>query len=582
MNFKKIYKILTIRKTNSKTLLCLLSILNSTLEFLTIGSIIPIFYYLSGEKIENNFFLEKYFSFLNTINLNFTDKTKEILLIISIFFLCFILRSIVYLFYFYKLGDFKKRLSTDLSTYLFKGYLQMPYIHFSNYNSSDFLRNSTIEVKNFVELVGSLFHFFTDFLVILTMLLLISIIGIELNIFFAGIILLTFGYLFIILTKKKMIKISNERLIYDSKIFKNLIESFSAIKEIKLSHSLNYFSQKFSKGYDYLQKIQLINNILLLLPRIWLELFSLLFIFSFLFFKLIVNNEDFLNSISLIVILTVALIKIIPSMQKIIQSFQRYSFVKPSIEKIFSDHIFIEKNRNEIIPKGPNIEFIKNIKISNLSFSYDDRNIDIFKEVEFEIKKKDIIGFTGISGVGKSTMVNLLSGILTPIKGSILIDENNYLTNLESWQKKISYVTQNPIILDDTIKRNIAFGQDDEKISDKKILNVLELANLKDTISQLKNGINTIVGENGLKFSGGQIQRISIARALYANKEILILDEATNALDEETENNILNEIKALNEKKNITVLIISHKKNVLKICNKIIQVKNKKLVNINE
>lgn len=581
MNFFKIYKILQIRKTNSKIYLCFLSILNSILEFLTIGTIIPIFYYLSGEKTKNNFFLDKYFDILTAFNLDFSDKSNEVSFIIFVFFLCFILRSIIYLHYFYKLGDFKKNLSTDLSSYLFKGYISMPYINFTDYNSSDLLRNSTIEVKNFVELVGNLFHFFTDILIILTMLALISIIGIELNIYFGGIVLILLSYLFIKITKEKMIKLSNERLIYDSKIFKNLIESFSAIKEIKLSHSLDYFTKKFTVGFDYLQKIQLINNILLLLPRIWLEFFSLIFIFSFLFFNFIILKDNFLNSLSSIIIISVAIIKIIPSMQKIIQSFQRYSFVKPSIDKIFSDHLKIEANKEEFKAIGPEINFSKEIRLSSLSFSYEKEEIKVFESVDFIFKKNQIIGLTGVSGVGKSTIVNLISGILTPTDGKILVDGIDYLTNVESWQKKIAYVTQNPIILDDTIRNNVAFGIENEKISDEKITKALKFANLEDTVLNLKYGLDTLVGEKGLKFSGGQIQRMSIARALYSNKDLLILDESTNALDIETESKILNEIEVLTEHTDLTVLIISHKKSILKICDKIVEIKNKQLVDYN-
>ena len=458
----------------------------------------------------------------------------------------------------------------------------MPYINFTNYNSSDLLRNSTIEVKNFVELVGNLFHFFTDILIIFTMLVLISMIGIELNIYLGGIILILLSYLFIKITKKKMIKLSNERLIYDSKIFKNLIESFSAIKEIKLSHSLDYFTKKFTVGFDYLQKIQLINNILLLLPRIWLEFFSLIFIFSYLFLNFIIMNDNFLNSLSSIIIVSVAIIKIIPSMQKIIQSFQRYSFVKPSIDKIFSDHLKIEANKNEFKAIGPEVNFLKEIRLSSLSFSYGKEEIKIFENVDFILKKKQIIGLIGVSGVGKSTLVNLISGILTPTDGKILVDGIDYLTNIESWQKKIAYVTQSPIILDDTIRNNVAFGIEDEEISDEKITKALKFANLEHTILNLKHGLDTLVGEKGLKFSGGQIQRMSIARALYSNKDFLILDESTNALDVETESKILSEIEALTKHTNLTVLIISHKKSILEICDKIVEIKNKQLVNLNE
>ena len=176
-----------------------------------------------------------------------------------------------------------------------------------------------------------------------------------------------------------MIKLSNERLIYDSKIFKNLIESFSAIKEIKLSHSLDYFTKKFTVGFDYLQKIQLINNILLLLPRIWLEFFSLIFIFSYLFLNFIIMKENFLNSLSSIIIVSVAIIKIIPSMQKIIQSFQRYSFVKPSIDKIFSDHLKIEANKNEFKAIGPEVNFLKEIRLSSLVFHMEKRKLRFSK-----------------------------------------------------------------------------------------------------------------------------------------------------------------------------------------------------------
>ena len=288
MDIIKIYKILQIRKTNSKIFICFLSLVNSILEFLTIGTIIPIFYYLSGEKIKNNFFIEKYFDFLSIFNLNFTDRSKEVLFIIVVFFVCFILRSTIYLYYFYKLGDFKKKLSPIIILFIQRLYKNALY-QFYYYNSSDLLRNSTIEVKNFVELIGNLFHFLTDILIIFTMLLLISEICIDLNIYLGGFCLILISYLFIKITKNKMIKISNERLIYDSKIFKNLIESFSAIKEIKLSHSLSHFTKKFKIGYDYLQKIQLVNNILLLLPRIWLIFFTY-FILAFIFNLLMKEN----------------------------------------------------------------------------------------------------------------------------------------------------------------------------------------------------------------------------------------------------------------------------------------------------
>jgi len=181
------------------------------------------------------------------------------------------------------------------------------------------------------------------------------------------------------------------------------------------------------------------------------------------------------------------------------------------------------------------------------------------------------LGVVGESGSGKSTLLNIISGIIKPDSGKVETDNIDIFENLKIWQKKIGYVSQNPIFLDDSIKKNIAFGINENEINEKKIWDVLELANLKEHVNNLENGINTEIGERGIKFSGGQSQRISIARALYRSCDILILDEATSALDSDTEMNILNEISKLSKQNKLTVIIVSHRENIKKYCNKLIK-----------
>jgi ABC-type bacteriocin/lantibiotic exporter with double-glycine peptidase domain len=217
--------------------------------------------------------------------------------------------------------------------------------------------------------------------------------------------------------------------------------------------------------------------------------------------------------------------------------------------------------------------FKNHIKFENLSFKYKNTQKFIFKNLNLILKKNSMIGILGPSGSGKTTFVNLITGLIKPCDGKILIDDKQDINNdIFSWQSKIGYVPQSIFLFDGTIEENVSFGSDTENIDQVKLLNAIKLSQLDKFINEQKDGLKTLIGENGAKISGGQIQRIGIARSLYRNNEILILDESTNSLDEETEKKFFKSL--INLKGNRTIIIISHNKENLKNCDKIYNIKD--------
>ena len=301
------------------------------------------------------------------------------------------------------------------------------------------------------------------------------------------------------------------------------------------------------------------------MPKIIIEfvavLVIILIIFSMLFLKL--ENKEIISFIALFAAIG---FRLIPSLNKIIAAIQHLKYYLKLTDNLSFDLNYIEKN----LTKSESINFSNNIELKNLDYSYDSGKI-IFKNLNLIIEKNKIVGIKGKTGSGKTTLVNIITGLLSPTNGEIFIDKKKVNLNNSNWFKKIGYVPQRIMLNETTIKKNIAYGIEDLNIDNEQLKKAISLAQLDEFINNI-GGVDKKISELGKNISGGQIQRIGIARALYNEPEILILDESTNNLDKATEKNFINSIKTLS--KNKTLLIISHDDVPLKICDKIYNIDN--------
>ena len=356
-------------------------------------------------------------------------------------------------------------------------------------------------------------------------------------------------------------------------------ETSGSLKEIKLSLQesflVNFFREQINGIEKNLAKMFIIEK----LPRIILELtsFSLIIIVSIIYFKSSSSIQNALPTLSLVL---VSVVRFIPAFNGVATSINALKIYKVSVQAIYVDLLqdqFVNENdkmlNKEIInDKGINKNIIE---INDVSFSYKSSNFTRIKKLNLSIKKGEVIAITGKTGSGKSTIFLMLLGLLKPTKGVILYKGQNIFNHIRSWRKLIGYVSQKVYLLDRSIKENIQFNFEDNIENKNKLYQALNIADLSNVIKDMKNGVNTLVGNDGIMLSGGEKQRIAIARTVYKNPEILIMDEFTSALDEDTEIRIIRNLKKIFSGK--TILIITHRKSTLEICDKIYELKKGEL-----
>jgi len=568
MNFlKQIYNFFP-NKFKRKSLIFIFLLLVATfLETIGIGMIFPLIEIL----IKGNFSK-------NILGVNFSeifsDLSKVDIIKNLIFFIIFMyFLKTIYLIYF---NFWQLRFSTNIYKYLslklFNKYLYSPVSYINNKNSSELLRNTMILSKEFGSCVSLFLRLTVEFLVTIFIISLVLYIEflVTLKIFF---ILITFIIIFYFLTKKKIFNYGLIRTISSNQQIKVLSESFNGFRDIKLKSSETFFYSLYDKFLSNFIKAVYYQQTIMDAPRLIFEFILIFIAFSSLLYISSLELE-ILNYLPLIGLYAFAALRLIPSITRILNIFQQIKSMQASLNilKIEFEN-FKDSSKEKIIDNKILIPFNDEIKLNNISFSYN-KDIVILKNFTKIIKKNSILGIIGSSGSGKSTMIDLITGLQFPNTGEIILDnKTNIQKNIVNWQKKIGYVSQSVFLLDTTIKENIAFGEQIEKIDEKKILKSLKDSQLYEYVLSLKDGINTIVGEKGVKISGGQKQRIGIAREIYRNPEVLILDESTSSLDIETENKILDCIIKLKHEK--TIIIVSHRENTLKFCDQIIDLNKK-------
>ena len=395
-------------------------------------------------------------------------------------------------------------------------------------------------------------------------------------------LLTAFSFLMTFVNQKKIIQMGKDRVRVLQLRLKSIIEGLSGSKIFELTGSRKNLLGEFDNSNIKFAKLSHNLGFRNTLPRPSFELFVLLIIGSIFIFTY-QDQSKITSMLPTLGVFLAAAYRLIPSFVRITESIQKFQFHIQSAEKLSRDMKKFESIQFSSKDQAAEIRFNNSVDFKNVSFSYykntkKESNF-VLRGVNFKINKGSKIGIFGVSGSGKSTFLDLFMGLISPQSGEILIDGKKIKNIKSSWQKIIGCVPQDVFILDDTIKRNVAFGLKDPAIDVEKVKKAIELANLDEFLKNSKFGLETLLGEAGSRLSGGQRQRIGIARALYNEPDILILDEATNALDVQTEKKIVNEIFLKKEDK--TIIFVSHNRDNLIFCDLIYEVKEKNFSKVN-
>jgi ABC-type bacteriocin/lantibiotic exporter with double-glycine peptidase domain len=359
---------------------------------------------------------------------------------------------------------------------------------------------------------------------------------------------------------------------YEQLKIKSVQESFSGFRELKLLNKEKLFVNDFNNNNQKSNSMSLKFSLLYSFPRVYLEIIGALGVVLLVILNLDKTDKNSLTSvIPMLGLYFVAFLRLLPSVNRILNSVETHRFGFPVLKILYYD--FNKLDNKVLEKKNYYLKFKKDLVFKNVNFSFLKTKKEIFKNFNLIIKAGEKIGIVGDNGAGKTTFVNLLSGLLEPSKGSIFADGKSISNNIKSWQSNIGYIYQSTFLMNDTIENNICFDEVKNANHYLKLEKINTLIGFDKFLKKIPEGLNTIVGEGGARLSGGQRQRIGIARALYFDRKILICDEITSSLDKNSESSVVNCLKNIDK----TVIIISHKIDNLRFCSKIYKIHDGKI-----
>lgn len=546
--------------------------IGAVLELIGISAIYPfIAIVLDPNAIENNVIL----NFIS-VSLNITS-TNVFLLVLAIGLICiYFLKNMFLAFSYYVQNKFVYDNQEIVATQLLSAYMKEPYTFFLKQNTAVLLRSINTDVPQFFSLVLNALGLFSSGVLILILFIYLMFTDFLIT-FTVGVIMAVCSVVFLQIFKFKTTKYGKEAQTSSGKMYQWLNQAFGGVKEIKILKRENYFTDNFSKHYkiysSVTKKFQITNQV----PRLVMETACVVGILAIMVSQLS-GNADANAYISKLSVFAVALFRIYPHISECNRYLNVIMFNKVSLDLVYEDLKEAEKleSKKGKVDSGIPLPFNCSVTVQEVTYHYPDSEEHVLDKIQLIIPKGKSIALIGSSGAGKTTLVDLILGILEPSAGKILVDGADIYTNISAWADKLGYIPQNIYLSDDTIRNNVAFGLQIDEGQDELIWKALEQAQLKEFVIGLPNQLNTTIGERGVRLSGGQRQRIGIARALYSNPEILVLDEATSALDNDTEAAVMEAIDSLQGVK--TLIIIAHRLSTVKNCDIIYRVEDGKVL----
>ena len=570
----RLKKILSPSDIKSLYIIFFILLLSGIFETAGIASIIPFINIISDPEytINNEYIL----IIVNYLGLNLNES--KVLIGMSVLFL-FIFINLFNIYSLHKTLYFIANVDAKVSTKALNHYLRRPYGEFVESSPSSLTKHILEDASTLGScIIYPLIQIISKSIIVILISILLIII--DYKVFISSFFILTIIYMIIY---KKFTYIAkeagDERVILNDQRYKTTRDVFNSLKEVKFYSLEKYYSKTFSEAASKFSSIDAKIDFLSTIPRYIIEIIMFGIIFSSIIY-LIFTNSPLVVYLPLIAVFILAAYRAVPMLQNVYSNINQYKLYSPVfdiIENIFDDIKDLDK---KIIPKSSQSTQLRdNIKFKNISFRYPSKNL-LFEKLSFEIKAKKMTSIIGSTGSGKTTLVDLLLGFYKLYEGKILIDETLLTThNQISFNKNIGYVPQIVNLQENSLAMNIALGIDRSMLNHQRLSMILEILDLTELVNSLHNGIDTNIGDRGVKLSGGQRQRLGIARALYLQPELLILDESTNELDSKTESKIFSAIRT--HYPSITIIMITHRLSSLKLADRVILLKNNSIHDIN-
>ncbi len=576
--FKKLNYIFDKKQRGQIVILAVLILIGGVVETLGVSMMIPaITVILNSEALYRQ--IDKFPALRNIVDgLGLNSDLKMASALIILLILLFILKNLYLLFLVYRQNTFISRARNDMISRVMREFLNRPYEDYLGADIPTVFRITDSDIPKTFTLMLSLLSLATEMVVSICLGIVLLFVNWQMTV----LILLVLVILTLIITKvlkPRLNTIGRRNQETQSRIAKWRLQAIYGLKDVKVLNRQDFFIRNYYEqgriGADIDRNYIVMNNI----PRLLIETVFIAVVLLYVLLYLL-SGGDATSLLPQITAFGMAAIRIMPSANRINTYLTQIAYNQFSLDFVYENLTESMKTDKAMRAEraaiaGPELHLEKEIELKNITFGYPDSDVLIFKDANMTIKKGQSVGIMGPSGAGKSTIVDVLLGLLHVKSGDILCDGANIFSNYDSWLAQIGYIPQSIYLVDESIRENIAFGIDASEIDDERIWEVMEEAQLADFVRTLPDGLDTTIGDRGVRLSGGQRQRIGIARALYHNPEILVFDEATSALDNETEAAVMEAINSFHGRK--TMVIIAHRLNTIENCDVIYEVKDEKI-----
>ena len=560
---KIVWKLFTNSDRIAFTRIVVMVIIGMFLETISLGIVVPIIGILTQDDYQQKYpFIVDIFGNLS--------REELISAVMVAMVLIYIVRSLFLFWSLWIQKGFSASVSGRLSQSLFSTYLRQPYMFHLQRNSSTLMRNAKNATAIVTCGVDPFLVLLTDGLVAIAMFALL--IAVEPVGTLA--VLLVFGlstFVFQRTTRRRIDNWGYQVDYHETKILQHLQEGFGGAKDVKVLGRENEFLSQHEKHLGESIRINRIYNVILTLPRSFMEIITIVGL-CLLVVSMVVRGRELADIVPILGLFAAAAFRVMPSINRLLMATQTLIFNRSIIASVYQD--FLLDSPDSLTVKS-NTKFASQLELMDVSFQYPTAATASLQNVSLVVKRGEAVGFVGPSGAGKSTLVDVILGLFAPTSGVVKVDGQDVQQNLRNWQNQIGYVPQAIYLTDDTLRRNVAFGLNDENIDDNLVRDAIRLAQLEDFVATLPEKLDTVVGERGVRLSGGQRQRIGIARALYHNPSVLVLDEATSSLDTPTEHGVMQAVQALQGSK--TVLIVAHRLSTVEYCDRLYKIENARI-----